>query len=61
MPTGSCSLFKKNSEMSFQSMKMQQAGMLTDEKGDAVSGKLSLEEEVNTELDRLGQGGRWVW
>lgn len=42
-------------------MKMQQAGMLTDEKGDAVSGKVSLEEEVNTELDRLGQGGRWVW
>lgn len=22
---------------------------------------VSLEDEVNEELDRLGQGGRWVW
>lgn len=25
------------------------------------SNKVSLEDEVNEELDRLGQGGRWVW
>lgn len=22
---------------------------------------VSLEDEVNEELDRLGQGGRWIW
>lgn len=26
-----------------------------------VQTNMSLEEEVNDELDRLGQGGRWVW
>lgn len=25
------------------------------------NGDQKLEEEVNTELDRLGEGGRWVW
>lgn len=24
-------------------------------------GGTNLKEDVNTELDRLGQGGRWVW
>lgn len=31
----------------------------TDEK--IGSNKLNLEDEVDQELDRLGQGGRWVW
>lgn len=25
------------------------------------NGEQNLEDEVNTELDRIGQGGRWVW
>lgn len=28
---------------------------------DRVPSYASLEDEVNDELDRLGQGGRWVW
>lgn len=26
-----------------------------------LKGKISLEEELNEELDRMGEGGGWVW
>lgn len=31
------------------------------ESGQNVTKHVALEDEVNEELDRLGEGGRWVW
>lgn len=42
-------------------MSLHKASAQESDESVALTEMESLEEKVNQELDRLGQGGRWVW